>query len=165
MLGNAHFTNFFANNEDVEQLTLALKAYSQTEKQMREPNPDMFFNRATIYEYLERYGEAVRDYNTAHSIDPNLNAAHKAGAIIDFVVQTCNLVQRRTASKARKHTELARSIPTRIEGELRFPRTEEPAQHVTYAFAPIASLVSGINTGAILPARIVMHLDRPTEVP
>lgn len=66
VLGNAHFTNFFANNEDVEQLNLALRAYLQTEKQMQEPNPDMFFNRASIYEYLERYGEAVRDYNAAH---------------------------------------------------------------------------------------------------
>jgi len=92
VLGNAHFTNFFANNEDVEQLTMALKAYAQTEKWMSEPNPDMFFNRATIYEYLERYAEAVRDYNTAHSIDPSLNGNFKAGKIIDFVVQTCNLV-------------------------------------------------------------------------
>ena len=80
------------NNEGVEQLDLAIKAYSQTERQMTEPNPDLFFNRATIFEYLERYGEAVRDYNTAHSIDPNLNSLSKAGAIIDFVVQTCNLV-------------------------------------------------------------------------
>ena len=79
-------------NEDVEQLNLALRAYTQTEKQMTEPNPDLFFNRATIFEYLERYGEAVRDYNNAHSIDPNLNAQGKAGAIVNFVVQTCNLV-------------------------------------------------------------------------
>ena len=63
VLGNAHFTNFFVNNEDVEQLTQALQAYSQTERTMTEPNPDLYFNRATILEYLERYGEAVRDYN------------------------------------------------------------------------------------------------------
>ena len=106
-------------------MNLALKAYSQTERQMKEPNPDLFFNRATIFEYLERYGEAVRDYNIAHSIDPNLNANAKAGSIIDFVMQTCNLVQSRSASKAKKNTDLAKSIPTRIEGELRFPTSEE----------------------------------------
>lgn len=78
---------------------------------MTEPNPDMFFNRASILEYLERYGEAVRDYNSAHLIDPSLNGNMKAGAIIDFVVQTTNLVQSRSASKNRKHSELARSIP------------------------------------------------------
>jgi len=51
-----------------------LKAYTQTEKNIKEPNPDLFFNRGTIYEYLERYGEAIRDYNTANQIDPQLKA-------------------------------------------------------------------------------------------
>ena len=125
----------------------------------------MFFNRASILEYLERYGEAVRDYNIAHSIDPSLNGQQKSGAIIDFVVKTCNLVQSRKASKNRKHAELANSIPTCIEGELRFISSEEAKQQITYAFSPIANLAHGVNTGAILPARIVMHLERPTEVP
>mmetsp|Transcript_7416 Transcript_7416/g.10522 ORF Transcript_7416/g.10522 Transcript_7416/m.10522 type:complete len:140 (+) Transcript_7416:931-1350(+) len=61
---------------------------------------------------------------------------------------------------------MARSIPTSIEGELRFVTEEQKQQQqVTYAFSPIANLVNGINTGAILPAKIVMHLERPTEVP
>ena len=72
MLGNAHLTNFFQNGTDMDQLTSALKAYAQTERTMSEPNPDLFFNRATIYEYLERYAEAVRDYGAAHVIDPTL---------------------------------------------------------------------------------------------
>ncbi len=38
---------------------MSLKAYAQTEKNLKEPNPDLYFNRATIYEYLERYGEAI----------------------------------------------------------------------------------------------------------
>jgi len=69
VLGNAHLTNFFTNGEDMEQLTLALKAYAQTERNLKEVNPDLYFNRATIYEYLERYNEAIVDYNTAHTID------------------------------------------------------------------------------------------------
>ena len=98
MLGNAHLTNFFVNNENVSELELALKAYSQTERNLKEPNPDMFFNRATIYEYLERYSEAVKDYNLAHSIDPNLKSNTKSGQIINFVVQTAKFVQSRGKS-------------------------------------------------------------------
>lgn len=165
VLGNAHFTNFFVNNEDIEQLELALKAYAQTERQMTEPNPDLFFNRATIFEYLERYGEAVRDYNVAHSIDPNLNANNKAGAIIDFVVSTCNLVQSRSASKSKKNVDMSRSIPSHIEGELRFPMPEEQKTPVTYAIGTISNFAVGVNEGAIMSARIVMHIQRPTEVP
>ena len=53
---------------------------------MTEPNPDLFFNRATILVYLERYAEAIRDYNVAHTIDPGLHADNKAGQIINYVV-------------------------------------------------------------------------------
>jgi len=41
---------------------------------MKEPNPDLYYNRATILEYLERYNEAVIDYTKAHAIDPTLQA-------------------------------------------------------------------------------------------
>jgi hypothetical protein len=67
---------------------------------MTEANPDLFYNRAKIMEYLERYNEAVRDYNTAHSIDASLHADAKAGKIIDYVVKTANLVLSRQESKA-----------------------------------------------------------------
>ena len=72
VLGNAHLTNFFTNGESIEELTKALKAFSQSESFMTDANPDLFFNRATILEYLERYNEAIRDYNLAHQIDPAL---------------------------------------------------------------------------------------------
>ena len=32
VMGNAHLTNFFVNNENISELTLALKAYTQTER-------------------------------------------------------------------------------------------------------------------------------------
>lgn len=98
VLGNAHLTNFFVNNENVSELELALKAYSQTERNLKEPNPDMYYNRATIYEYLERYSEAVKDYNLANSIDPNLKGDYKSGLLINFVIQTANFVQSRGKS-------------------------------------------------------------------
>ena len=62
VLGNAHLTNFFVNNESTQQLELAIKAYNQAEKNMKEVNPDLFYNRATVFEYLERYNEATADF-------------------------------------------------------------------------------------------------------
>jgi len=132
---------------------------------MTEPNPDLFFNRATILEYLERYGEAIRDYNLAHAIDPNLQADIKAGKLVDFVVQTAKLIQSRSGSKQKKQVELARSIPTKIEGELRFPKAEETKTPVTYKCVPISDLSNGVNQGALLPVKVIMHLEKPTEVP
>jgi tetratricopeptide (TPR) repeat protein len=65
-------TNYFTNNESIDQLEKALKSYAQTEKNLKEPNPDLFFNRATILEYLERYEEAIQNFNAAFVIDPSL---------------------------------------------------------------------------------------------
>lgn len=52
----------------------------------------MYYNRATIYEYLERYNEAVRDYTKAHAIDTGLQADSKAEKIIGFVTNASNLI-------------------------------------------------------------------------
>ncbi len=92
VMGNAHLTNFFVNNENISELTLALKAYSQTERLQKEPNPDLYYNRGTILEYLERYNEAFRDYTKAHQIDPNLQADKKAEKIVDFVIHAATLI-------------------------------------------------------------------------
>ncbi len=45
VLGNAHLTNFFTNNESTKELDSALKAYSLSEKYSKDPNPDLYFNR------------------------------------------------------------------------------------------------------------------------
>jgi lipoprotein NlpI len=44
---------------------------------MKEPNPDLFFNRGVVYEYLERFNDALRDFAASHAIDPNLGADKK----------------------------------------------------------------------------------------
>ncbi len=80
-------SNYFTNKEDIEQLQMSLKAYAQTEQNLKEPNPDLYFNRATIYEYLERYGEAIQDYKTAYVIDPSLQSDKLAKNLIDKLVQ------------------------------------------------------------------------------
>lgn len=130
MLGNAHLTNFFTNGQEMDQLTLALKAYAQTERNLKEPNPDLFFNRATIYEYLERYSEAIRDYNLAHAIDTSLQADRKSGQIIDYVVKTATLLLSRQDSKNQKTKDWVRTIPTAIEGTLKFPQLKEQTESV-----------------------------------
>lgn len=166
-LGNAHLTNFFTNGQATEQLTSALKAYAQSEKNMTEANPDLFFNRATIFEYLERYSEAIQDYNVAHSIDASLHADQKAGKIINFVVMTANLVLSRQDSKGQKTKDWVKTIPTSIEGTLKFPHLKEQQRNeqVKYSVARIGDLENGLNNGAILTCKVVMHLEKFAEVP
>ena len=54
-----------------------------------------------------------------------------------------------------------KSIPTTIDGILKFPLLKQETTPTTYRVATVGDLVQGVNIGAILTCKIVMHLDRP----
>ena len=60
---------------------------------------------------------------------------------------------------------MVRTIPSAIEGELRFPQEEESKTPQNYKIAAVGDLANGVNNGAILSAKIVMHLEKQQEVP
>ena len=112
VLGNAHMTNFFVHQEQATQeLELALKAYMMAEKFIKEPNPDLYFNRATVLEYLERYAEAIADFGKAHQIDPNLDGEGRAECVIGYVSRVYNAIRSKGKIKTNKLYEMVRSIP------------------------------------------------------
>jgi len=85
-------------------LNFALKAYTQAENNQDKEhmNPDLYYNRATIRDYLEQYGMAIQDYMAADMIDPNLQAKGKCGNLLEFVMQTSRLYQKRKESRNKK---------------------------------------------------------------
>jgi hypothetical protein len=42
---------------------------------------------------------------------------------------------------------------------------KQQTETIVYKVATIGDLISGTNTGAILPVKVVMHLDKYSEVP
>ena len=111
VLGNAHLTNFFQNNESTKELENAMLAYSQSEKNMKDPNPDLYFNRGTILEYLERYNEAVNDFHKASQIDPMLGCDKKCDSIIGFVSRAYNSINNKGKLKTNRLNSMVKSIP------------------------------------------------------
>jgi len=57
------------------------------------PNPDMYYNRASVLEYLERYTDAAFNFQTAHKIDPTLQGEERANQIFSFVTKACNCIK------------------------------------------------------------------------
>lgn len=155
VLGNAHLTNFFQNNESTLELEHALKAYAQTEKNLKEANPDLFFNRGTIFEYLERYNEAVCDFETAHKIDPNLGADKKCEGIIAFVARCYNSINQKGKLKTNRLIDMVKSIPQILPGE----------DSSKTKVVDISHLQSGENPGLIISAKVVNFLDKSSDVP
>lgn len=129
VLGNAHLTNFFMGGQQYEHLDFALKAYTQAQKLQVYQNPDLYYNRATIYNYLERYSDAIDDYEMAHSIDPNLGARGKARAIHEFILHVCDLIKKKGALKSKKFIGLVKSVPTSI-GEVKFLKKQSPKEEI-----------------------------------
>ncbi|CDW76195.1 tetratricopeptide repeat protein 5 [Stylonychia lemnae] len=165
VLGNAHLTNFFVNQGSTDELTQALKTYTQTERLQKEPNPDLYYNRATIYEYLERYNEAVRDYLRAHSIDPNLQADQRAEKIVNFVIQAYTLIQQKGRVKSNKLINMVKSVPTTLPHQVSFPTNEEQKQKIIYNVVATSQIEAGENSHVIVSAKVVCHLAKEQDVP
>lgn len=94
-MGNAHLTNFFSGFSDYEELNNALKAYHQSENTQKFKNPDLYFSRGEVHSFLEKYTEAVNDYNIAYTIDPTLNSKENSENIRNFIIKTATQITKK----------------------------------------------------------------------
>ena len=110
VLGNAHLAQFFQMKHDPTDLSKALKAYQralgkgkgkgkgeQNESKSGTTtdttasvlsstvNPDLYFNRATVHKYLENYDQAIEDFKSARTIDPELPSSN----MIAYIERSC----------------------------------------------------------------------------
>lgn len=72
VLGNALTSKYFTNSNDIHDLQLALDAYSKAESLGGSVNPDMYYNRGMVLQYMLDYQGALLAYHAAFTIDPNL---------------------------------------------------------------------------------------------
>lgn len=163
LLGNAYMTTFF-NTEKYDYLDKSLKAYMQSEKSQKYPNPDLYNNRATIFSYFERYSEAIRDYMKAHAIDPGLGGQDKATKICDFVISTTRMIEQKKKADNKKTKDLVKTLPKKI-GEVKFLSLKETEETLKYSVAPQADLDAGENIGKIFPAKVICQIHKDTTVP
>lgn len=163
LLGNAYMTSFFMT-EKYDSLDRSLKAYLQAEKNQKQPNPDLYYNRATIFTYFERYSEAIRDYMKANTIDPGLEAADKATKLCDFVIGTVRMIEHKKKSKSKTVTDLVKTIPKKI-GEVKFLSTKESEKTLKYRVLPQADLEAGENLGVIFCGKVICQIHKDPAVP
>lgn len=121
---------------------------------MKEPNPDLYFNRGTIYEYLERYNEAVNDFTLAHQVDPNLGGEKKCDAIIGHVSRAYNSINNKGKLKSNRLTSMVKSIPQTL-----------PDIEGKFKLVDISQLQNGENPGLMISAKVVHNLEKGCDVP
>jgi tetratricopeptide (TPR) repeat protein len=163
LLGNAYMTSFFMT-ERFDNLDKSLKAYQQAENTQKDHNPDLYFNRATIYTYFERYSEAIRDFIKANTIDPGLNADDKATKLCEFVIGTVRMIEHKKNSKNKALTDLVKSIPKKV-GEVKFLSTKETEQTLKYKLLPQSEMDAGENMGVIYCGKVICQIHKEPGVP
>mmetsp|Transcript_10101 Transcript_10101/g.10048 ORF Transcript_10101/g.10048 Transcript_10101/m.10048 type:complete len:287 (+) Transcript_10101:290-1150(+) len=157
VLANAHLTNFFINRPSSEELNRALKAYGQAENFMETPNPDLYYNRGEAYRYLERYQEAITDFQKAHELDPNLNSQAQISQIIERVQLISQKITTGCGIKKKVLMAMIRTIPVIIKNK---PFGEN------YSAAHLALLNSGKNQAKILICKMLGSItNNPEDTP
>ena len=116
VLGNAHLTNFFTSTRTVEELEFALKAYNQSESNTEAKNPDLHFNRATAFKFIERYAEAVQEFMRANEIDRALNAMQEAEGITRFLFNLTAQINSKCKYRGKKLHGMLKTIPAILKG-------------------------------------------------
>lgn len=146
ILGNAQLTQFFVNEPTWEAVSKALTSYTKAETLSPAANPDLHYNRAMAYKYLERYQEAYVDLRKAHSIDSSLNANVEADTITRRVSTIVGKISNKCHVKPKKLHGLIRAIPM---------------ENLSEAFAedlvsvPLNACAIGANKGRVVSCRVM----------
>lgn len=177
ILGNAHLAFFFKGTQQYEHLDFALKAYTQAEERQVYQNPDLYYNRATIYNYLEKYNAAIEDYEVAHAIDPNLGAKERGKAIEDFIVHVVSLIKKKGTVKNKILKGIVKTVPKAI-GEIKFLKTKlqqdnhneeskEEFKEQTFKYKVLTTddCKNGENLGGVYVGKLICPLKKDQEVP
>jgi tetratricopeptide (TPR) repeat protein len=196
VLGNALLADFFTRgNQDLSRLTTCLKAYAKAEectggaKYGGAANPDLYFNRANVFKYLENYQQAVADYRRARVLDPSLPAEAAIAAIARFVKKVQRSVRTRNGIKKKRFATLIQSVPdaakqqaatssssssTESKGESKGESSSNTSRHkdalacvgATRQFVAMSALQFGSdNANTCVIGVYLGRLERPDSVP
>lgn len=125
ILGNASFHFAFLNTNQYEHLQKAVNSYNMAEKYQQDyKNPDLYYNRATVLLYLEKYSKAVLDLKIADSIDPTLKAGELAENVVNNIINSNKQIKSQCNIKSKKLNALLSSIPTNLNTQSGFDMIE-----------------------------------------
>ncbi|CAM9225661.1 unnamed protein product [Chrysoparadoxa australica] len=110
VLGNAHVAIFFRVSHSTRDLQRAIQAYTTAESHGGENNPDLYFNKARVHQFLEEYQNACKAYSAAHVLDPQLPAEDALSSIRHSVERTSELVERKGKLKLKRIRQLTESL-------------------------------------------------------
>jgi len=159
ILGNAYLTNYFVAVQKLDELQNALKAYNQAEARLEIQNPDLYYNRATVLNYLEQFDLAVENYKRADQADPTLNSQAAIQNIVERIRVIHNAIINKGRMKQKKLENTVKNIPCVL--------TKQPKNlgDKPFEIRSLTDLAPEKNDGVILSCKITNTISKKGEVP
>lgn len=114
-LGNAYMSYFFASSLDREDLFRALKAYHRSDLDGQSQDPDVHFNKGTVYRYLEDYQNAVIELQRADELDKDLDASSQVLQMLKLVHEMHSMIVRKCNIKPQRLAAVLATLPAMTE--------------------------------------------------
>lgn len=153
-LGNAYLTSFFVTGTwDQSKLRQSLKAYQNAEKdELANSNPDLYFNCATVNQYLEDYERALKGFKAASLRDPGLHAEEEVEKLVKLLAK----LEDSTTNKGRIK-------PKRLTSLLSTLRLENAQANLKQT--NMLSLQEGFNKGVLVLCKMVLTIRHDNLAP
>uniref|UniRef100_X1Z148 Tetratricopeptide repeat protein 5 OB fold domain-containing protein n=1 Tax=Capitella teleta TaxID=283909 RepID=X1Z148_CAPTE len=161
ILGNAYFSLFFVKGQNPSILKQSLSAYTQAERDsVIKCNPDLYFNRASLYKSLQDYELALNGYQRATLLDPSWNEpAASLKGLLDYLTQMRDL----TASKGKLKSKKLRSLLSSLSSADLGPYAGGSYKgvggaNVNLSAASISQLSVGQNPEKVLCGKVICSI-------
>ncbi|XP_046870037.1 tetratricopeptide repeat protein 5 [Hypomesus transpacificus] len=162
ILGNAYISLFFTCGQNPQMSQQALSAYAQSEKVDRaaSSNPDLHFNRATLFQYEEMFGSALGGYSRAAALDPGWEEPpERERQLLEYLRKVTELTVNKGKVKARRLRTMLSNLSTSALGPCSHPQFRSPTGRVG-SLEPrlLSSLTHGHNAGVAALGKVVFSL-------
>uniref|UniRef100_A0A672M050 Cell division cycle protein 27 homolog n=1 Tax=Sinocyclocheilus grahami TaxID=75366 RepID=A0A672M050_SINGR len=162
ILGNAYISMFFTSGQNPQLSQQALSAYAQAEKidKASSMNPDLHFNRATLFQYEEMHSSALDGYSRAAALDPGWeDAREREKQLLNYLDQVTMLMENKGKVKARRLRNMLSSLSTSALGPCSSPQFRSPSGRVgSLEPCSLSSLTHGHNGGVAALGKVVFSL-------
>lgn len=153
---------FFTSGQNPQLSQQALSAYAQAEKidKASSMNPDLHFNRATLFQYEEMYSSALDGYSRAAALDPGWEDARKREKqLLNYLNQVKMLMENKGKVKARRLRNMLSSLSTSALGPCSSPQFQSPSGRMgSLEPRSLSSLTHGHNGGVAALGKVVFSL-------
>ncbi|XP_063043086.1 tetratricopeptide repeat protein 5 [Engraulis encrasicolus] len=162
ILGNAYISMFFNSGQKPQISQLALSAYAQAEKvdPTASSNPDLHFNRATLFQYEEMFSSALAGYSRAAILNPEWeDPPERERQLVDYLERVTDLIENKGKVKARRLRSMLSSLNLSALGPCSSPQFRAPSGR-TGSLEPqcVSALKQGTNTGVATMGKVVFSL-------